>query len=143
MATVEQRGATGIPRRIRPNDDGSVNWATASGGRADGGKPQINMVPFELIQGVAGVLEFGAAKYCKDNWKKGMDWTRCWDSAQRHMWAWQNGEDFDPESGKSHLAHAASNIAFLMWYAENRPEFDDRTPKSTMSPYLDTERSNG
>ena len=37
----------------------------------DGGKPRWTMVPFVAVDKVVGVLEYGAGKYGKDNWKKG------------------------------------------------------------------------
>jgi hypothetical protein len=32
---------------------------------------------------------------------------------QRHLWAWKEGEQNDPESGKNHLAHALCCLMFL------------------------------
>lgn len=44
----------------------------------------------------------------------------------RHMWAWWGGQDKDPETGFSHLAHAACCIAFLMAYERRGIWTDDR-----------------
>jgi hypothetical protein len=46
------------------------------------------------------------------------------------MLAWNDGESVDPETGISHLAHAACNLLFLLDYeARNMVDFDDRRKK--------------
>ncbi len=58
--------------------------------------------------------DFGAEKYEPDNWKHVPDSKRRYfDAAQRHLWAWKEGEQIDPESGKHHLAHALCCLTFL------------------------------
>ena len=48
-----------------------------------------------------------------NNWRQGgMRWGQVFASLQRHLWAWWRGEDKDPESGLSHLAHATANVMF-------------------------------
>jgi hypothetical protein len=37
----------------------------------------------------------------------------------RHLVAYQSGEEIDPESGKSHLAHAQCCLIFLAWVDKN------------------------
>jgi hypothetical protein len=39
---------------------------------------------------------------------------RYYAAALRHLPAWRGGEELDPESGLTHLAHALANAAFLM-----------------------------
>jgi len=102
-------------------------------------KAPISMVPSSLIKETAKVMGFGAAKYDRDNWKKGMPFTSVFDSLQRHLLAWNSGEDFDPESGLSHLAHASCNIAFLIEFTKTRPEFDDRHIETVESPFSSRE----
>lgn len=60
------------------------------------------------------------------NWERGMAWSRPFSALMRHMWAWWRGEDFDPETGYSHLAHAACCILFLMTYRGRETGVDDR-----------------
>ena len=97
--------------------------------KADAGKPRIDLIPPELIFETAAVLTIGAAKYGADNWRAGADWSRYFSALQRHMWAWQSGEDCDPETGQSHLAHAACCLSFLMAYQARQIGFDDRQVK--------------
>ena len=44
----------------------------------------------------------------------------------RHVFAWWGGEDADPETGYSHLAHAGCCLLFLMEYQRNGWGTDDR-----------------
>lgn len=92
----------------------------------DQGKPPIDLVPKELIEEVSKVLGFGATKYARFNWLNGMDWSRVYAAAMRHLLAWNSGEDIDPESNLPHLAHAGCCIAFLLTYQERNLGTDDR-----------------
>ena len=97
------------------------------GKRFNKGKLQLHLVPLEIIVGMAKVLMYGASKYDKDNWKRGMSWSTCFDCAQRHLFKWWYcREEYDDESGCHHLAHVACNIAFLMYYIIFYPKGDDR-----------------
>src|SRR4051812_14133844 len=84
------------------------------GVKFDEGKPRYDLLPPEGALAVANILEFGARKYAARNWEKGMDWSRPFGAAQRHLWAWWSGEKTDPDSGRSHLWHAACNLFFLI-----------------------------
>ena len=94
--------------------------------KQDAGKPRIDLVPHELVQGAADVLTFGAGKYGPRNWERGMDWGRVFGALQRHLWAFWSGEDRDPETGLPHTHHAACCIAFLMAYEARGIGADDR-----------------
>lgn len=92
----------------------------------DSEKIPVELVPTEFIEEIAKVLAHGAKKYERNNWTKGLPWTRILGSTLRHIYAWARKEDNDPESGMSHLAHAACNICFLMTWSKTHPELDDR-----------------
>jgi len=94
--------------------------------RYNTGKAELHQVPSSLNFAVAKTLMYGAQKYEKGNWRKGMSWMSVYDCLQRHMMKWLDGEMVDEESGLPHLYHAACNIAFLIEYAETCPELDDR-----------------
>lgn len=87
-----------------------------TGGRKfDGGKLQYGLVPPLALRETVKVLTFGAEKYEPDNWKRVPDPNRRYfDAAQRHLWAYKEGEVNDPESGVSHLAHALCCIMFML-----------------------------
>lgn len=92
----------------------------------DGGKPPVDLVPAQLVLGVAEVLRHGAEKYDAHNWRGGMSWSRVYAAVQRHLLAWNEGENRDQDSGLPHLAHAACGLAFLLNYVETKPGLDDR-----------------
>jgi hypothetical protein len=98
----------------------------AGGVKHDTGKLAMDLIPPELILGVSEILTIGAKKYEVRNWEKGMRWGRVFASLMRHMWDWWRGESLDPETGKSHLWHAACCIAFLMTYEARGVGEDDR-----------------
>ena len=100
------------------------------GAKYDDGKPAIGLVAPELIFAVGTVLEYGARKYAARNWEKGISYTRVFGGVMRHLWARARGERTDPETGFSHLWHAATGLMFLIAYDERgMHEFDDLTPK--------------
>lgn len=94
--------------------------------KADKGKPRVDLIPHEFVMETSQVLAVGAEKYGADNWQAGADWSRYFAAMQRHMWAWKSGEDTDPETGLSHLAHASCCLAFLMAYQARDLGTDDR-----------------
>lgn len=99
------------------------------GNKHDQNKTRYDLLPPELLEGTAAILTFGANKYGDRNWELGMAWGRPFGALMRHMWAWWRGEGKDPETGKSHLWHAACCIAFLMAYEERGIGTDDRPKK--------------
>lgn len=89
-------------------------------------KTRFDLVPFEAVAQIADVLEFGADKYEANNWCRGAHWSRYFSALCRHVFAWWRGEDLDPETGISHLAHAGCCLLFLMEYQRNAWGSDDR-----------------
>ena len=87
------------------------------GVKFDGGKTRWDLMPWSEAEEIAKVLTFGADKYSADNWKSVADPEgRYFAAAMRHLVAWEKGERIDPESGFSHLAHAACCLMFLMYF---------------------------
>ena len=86
--------------------------------KADSGKPPMSMLPGHALEAVARVLDTGAAKYGRDNWRQGFSYSRLIDAALRHIFAFQEGENEDPETGESHIAHASCCLLFLLHYLE-------------------------
>lgn len=96
------------------------------GTKHDDGKPRYDLLPEPALEAMARVLAYGAQKYGEHNWRAGMSWSRLFAATLRHLWAFWRGEDNDPESGLPHLAHAQTNIAFLIAFTKDKPVFDDR-----------------
>ena len=98
--------------------------------RHDGDKTDWSLMPWECVEEINKVLDFGAKKYSANNWKagNGFSWTRVLSSMLRHTFAWSRGEDLDPESGLSHLAHMGANVLFLLYYTRHKARYsrDDR-----------------
>jgi hypothetical protein len=96
----------------------------------DDGKADWSLVPFESLEGMVKVLEFGAQKYAGWNWTTngGFSYTRVLRSCLRHLFAYMRGEDNDPESGLSHIHHAMCNLLFISHYIGNKEKYnkDDR-----------------
>lgn len=76
-------------------------------------KRDFTLLPWDSVEEIVKVLEFGAAKYARDNWKK-VEADRYVKAAFRHLIAYNNGEENDKESGLSHLAHLGCCVLFLL-----------------------------
>lgn len=98
--------------------------------RDDSEKTQWHLMPWEAVEEINKVLEFGAKKYAAHNWQRGdgFSYTRVLNSLLRHVFSYMRGEDSDPESGLSHLAHAGCNVLFLLYYSKYKTRYknDDR-----------------
>lgn len=98
-------------------------------------KTRYELLPVEALAEVAKVMQFGAEKYGRDNWRKGMPWLELVGSILRHIFAWLCREDNDAESGLPHLAHAATDILFLLTYALLNIGIDDRVKSEQDDDY--------
>jgi len=96
------------------------------GTKYDQGKDPWHLVPTDAVRAIVKVLAFGASKYEERNWEKGMSWSRVYAALLRHLLAWYEGENKDPETGYSHLAHAGCCILFLLAYELRGVGADDR-----------------
>lgn len=83
--------------------------------KADQGKPCPSLCPVSLIEAVTAVRMYGTQKYGDpDNWKQ-VEPERYHQAMLRHILAaWNDPYRIDPESGLPHIAHVATNIAFLL-----------------------------
>lgn len=88
--------------------------SNSPGTKYDGNKSPLSMLPYGSLKAIAAVMEHGRKKYGRDNWRKGIEWSRVVDAALRHIGAFYDGERIDPESGLSHLAHAGCNVLFFL-----------------------------
>lgn len=87
--------------------------------KADKGKLEWHLLPFDEVKQVVEILQFGKEKYGENNWQKCEDTKRYEDALMRHVVAYMSGNKKDDESGKSHLAHAICNCLFLMHFDDN------------------------
>lgn len=89
-------------------------------------KEPLSLLSRVWLLGVASVMAFGAKKYKSHNWRAGIERSRLLSAALRHILAYNEGEDLDPESGLSHLDHASCCLMFAREHHETHPELDDR-----------------
>ncbi len=92
----------------------------------DENKLPLDLLSTEALNQIAAVMAFGAQKYEAHNWRKGFTWSRPLAAAMRHITAFNAGEDRDPESGLSHMAHAACCIMFILEFEKTHTHLDDR-----------------
>jgi len=98
----------------------------SKGLKYDQKKPPLDLLTLEFLEGTANALAYGAEKYGRHNFKQGIEHARLIAAALRHINQYNAGEDLDPESGESHLSHAAASLNMLMWMIKHKPELDDR-----------------
>lgn len=66
------------------------------------------------LLGCLGLLD-GALKYGRNNWRQAGVRTSIYiDAVKRHINAYAEGEDLDPDSGLPHLAHALACLAIIV-----------------------------
>lgn len=111
------------------------NW-TEGGQKFDSGKPPMDLLDRHALEEIARVLAFGANKYDAHNWRSGIRYSRLIAALLRHVHAFNDGDDVDPETGISHIAHAGCCVMFLLWMQKYRTDLDDRwtTPPAEATP---------
>lgn len=96
------------------------------GRKDDQTKPDMSLLPLDVLEEVAKVLTFGAKKYSRDNWQHVPDaWNRYTAAMLRHLKAMRTGERIDPDSGLSHAAHMACSALFLVWFDMQKAEVSE------------------
>lgn len=86
-----------------------------SGKKYDRKKLNYALLPWDAVEEVVKVLDYGAKKYAPDNWKhvdNAED--RYFAAAMRHLLARRKGFRRDSQSRKLHLAHATCCLLFLL-----------------------------
>lgn len=94
--------------------------------RFDSGKVPLELLPTDALEEIAKVLEFGAKKYARRNWERGMPWSKVVGPLLRHTFKWLRGEDNDPETGLNHMAHVGCNAVVLLAYILRKVGTDNR-----------------
>lgn len=85
------------------------------GRKFDQGKLDYTLLPWDALTEVVKVLQHGVEKYARDNWLHVPNALERYEAAgMRHRIARLQGEEMDPESGYSHLAHEACCILFQL-----------------------------
>ena len=107
---------------------------TLEGIKYDSEKPKMNLLPPKAIVEISKVLTFGAAKYDAENWRKLDDLqNRYTAGALRHIFAHMDGEELDPETNLSHLAHAMCCLLFKLEIELENAKIEEEKPRETDS----------
>lgn len=88
-------------------------------------KPRVSMIPTDVLMDIAKAFTYGANKYGEYNYSLGIEYTRLYDAAQRHMNSWIMGEDID-ESTNHHIDHAIASLIMLKHQINNNKGTDNR-----------------
>jgi len=84
-------------------------------GAAGALKTPLGLIPPSAMEQTALVHKLGAEKYGPFNWRDtGVCASTYINAILRHLNAWRDGENLDPESGISHLAHIACSCNILL-----------------------------
>lgn len=97
-----------------------------TGGQKGQKDAQMGALDPRALLEVGRVAGFGARKYARFNFVRGYAWSLSFDALQRHLLAWADGEDRDPESGCLHMGHAAWHCLALMTFFLREKGTDDR-----------------
>jgi hypothetical protein len=90
-------------------------------------KTPMHLIPPTALVEMARVMGLGAEKYGPYNWRDASVAATVYLAAgQRHIVAFLDGENADPESGASHLAHAAACMSILIDAFATGNVVDDR-----------------
>lgn len=130
LSAAQERGALVPPEMM-------VGNAPSEALRYDGGKSRVDLIDPNFILALGDHYQRGAKKYAERNWEKGMLFSRCYASAQRHLLAFWSGEDTDAETGTLHVVAVAWNMAAIHHYMNDpalREKFDDRPRKGLVKP---------
>jgi hypothetical protein len=101
-------------------------------GAAGAVKVPLGLVPPYAMEQTAWVHKLGADKYGPWNWREtGVCASTYVNAILRHLNAWRDGEDLDPESGITHLAHIACSANILMDAEVCGKLQDDRNKRPT------------
>ena len=94
-------------------------------------KAPLSCIPMPPLYEEGLVMLSGAMKYGRHNWRvSGVKASVYFDATMRHMTSWWEGQDDDPESGLSHLAHASACLSIVRDSQLQGNWVDDRPPAS-------------
>jgi hypothetical protein len=94
-------------------------------------KASLSCVPAPVLLEMGIGMQEGGAKYGRHNYRSsGVRGSVYYDATMRHLMAWWEGEDIDPDSGLSHITKAMCSLAVLRDAMLQNKFNDDRPPKS-------------
>lgn len=114
--------------RVRVSTENRIT-DPVTGGQKGQKRCQLGALDPDALSWVGSVAGYGSEKYARYNFAKGYAWSLSYDALQRHLMAFWNGENLDPESHLPHLAHACWHCLALMTFSLRGRGTDDRFPQ--------------
>lgn len=99
-----------------------------TGGEKGSKIERFDLIPNEFERALATHYGVGARKYADRNWERGYKWSLSVAALRRHLAAWIDGEDCDPETGSNHLIAVAWHAIALFIFQIRRLGTDDVRP---------------
>jgi hypothetical protein len=94
-------------------------------------KAPMSTVPATVLAELGVAMLEGATKYGRHNFRAiGVRGSVYYDGTMRHLMAWWEGEDIDPDSGLSHVTKAIASLTVLRDAMIQGKFTDDRPPRS-------------
>lgn len=94
-------------------------------------KAPMSTVSAAVLAEVGVAMLEGASKYGRHNYRAaGVRSSVYYDATMRHLMAWWEGEDTDPDSGMSHITKAITSLVVLRDAMIQGMCTDDRPPRS-------------
>jgi hypothetical protein len=94
-------------------------------------KAPLSTVPANVIAEIGVAMLEGSRKYGRHNYRaSGVRASVYYDAAMRHLMAWWEGEDLDPDSGLSHVTKLLACMTVLRDAMHQGMLTDDRPPRS-------------
>ncbi len=111
---------------VDPKNVKASNPKDAVGAR----KVPMSFVPSGVLQEVAVGMFEGGLKYGRHNYRAiGVRASVYYDAAMRHLMAYWEGEDIDPDSGLSHITKAITSLVVMRDAMLHGKFYDDRPPR--------------
>lgn len=100
-------------------------------------KSPASVIPRGVVQELGLAMLEGARKYGRHNYRNaGVRASVYFDAANRHLDAWWEGEDIDPDSGLSHIIKCIASLTVLRDSMMHENWTDDRPPKMSNRAWL-------
>jgi len=94
-------------------------------------KAPMSTVPANVLAELGVAMLEGACKYGRHNYRaSGVRASVYYDGTLRHLMAWWEGEDIDPDSGISHITKAIASLTVLRDAMMQGMVTDDRPPSA-------------
>jgi hypothetical protein len=92
-------------------------------------KPPLSTLPMPVLFELGAAMLEGACKYRRHNYRiSGVRASIYFDATMRHLAAYWEGEDIDPDSGVHHITKAMASLLVLRDAMMNDKVLDDRPP---------------